>query len=89
MLDANPLSVSQGLQGKIAGVNVTQTDGAPGAGMNILIRGINSFSTSTEPLYVVDGVPFEGASSLINHLILNSYGFERCFVYSYLWFARC
>ena len=66
LLDANPLSVSQGLQGKIAGVNVTQTDGAPGAGMNILIRGINSFSTSTEPLYVVDGVPFEGASSLIN-----------------------
>ena len=50
LLDANPLSVSQGLQGKIAGVNVTQTDGAPGAGMNILIRGINSFSTSTEPL---------------------------------------
>ena len=66
LLDANPLSVSQGLQGKIAGVNVTQTDGAPGAGMNILIRGINSFSTSTEPLYVVDGVPFEGSSSLIN-----------------------
>lgn len=66
LLDANPLSVSQGLQGKIAGVNVAQTDGAPGAGMNILIRGINSFSTSTEPLYVVDGVPFEGASSLIN-----------------------
>ena len=66
LLDANPLSVSQGLQGKIAGVNVTQTDGAPGAGMNILIRGINSFSTSTEPLYVVDGVPFDGSISLIN-----------------------
>lgn len=66
LLDANPLSVSQGLQGKIAGVNVTQTDGAPGAGMNILIRGINSFSTSTEPLYVVDGVPFDGSTSLIN-----------------------
>lgn len=66
LLDANPLSVSQGLQGKIAGVNVTQTDGAPGAGMNILIRGINSFSTSTEPLYVVDGVPFDGSVSLIN-----------------------
>ena len=45
LLDANPLSVSQGLQGKIAGVNVTQTDGAPGAGMNILIRGINSGSS--------------------------------------------
>lgn len=63
LLNGNPMSVSQGLQGKMAGVNVTQSDGAPGAGMNILIRGVNSFSTSSEPLYVVDGVPFDSSSA--------------------------
>lgn len=59
----NPLSVNQGLQGKVAGVNVTQTDGAPGSGVNILIRGANSFTTSAEPLYIVDGIPFETSST--------------------------
>lgn len=63
LLNGNPMSVSQGLQGKMAGVNVTQSDGAPGAGMNILIRGVNSFSTSSEPLYVVDGVPFDSSTA--------------------------
>jgi len=54
----NPVSVNQGLQGKLAGVNVSQSDGAPGAGVSIQIRGANSFTTSTEPLYIVDGIPF-------------------------------
>lgn len=54
----NPTGVNQALQGKIAGVQVSQADGAPGAGINIQIRGANSFTTSTEPLYVVDGIPF-------------------------------
>ena len=40
---------------------MSQSDGAPGAGINIQIRGANSFTTSTEPLYVVDGmrIPWE------------------------------
>lgn len=63
LLNTNPMSISQGLQGKIAGVNVTQSDGAPGAGMNILIRGVNSFSTSSEPLYIVDGIPFDSSKA--------------------------
>ena len=58
LLKTNPVSVNQGLQGKMAGVNVSQSDGAPGAGINIQIRGANSFTTSTEPLYVVDGMPY-------------------------------
>ena len=45
-------------RGKLAGVQVQQADGAPGAGISVLIRGANSFTTSTEPLYVVDGIPF-------------------------------
>lgn len=58
LLSTNPASVNQGLQGKLAGVNVAQSDGAPGAGVSIQIRGANSFTTSTEPLYIVDGIPF-------------------------------
>jgi TonB-linked SusC/RagA family outer membrane protein len=58
LLKTNPVSVNQGLQGKLAGVNVSQADGAPGAGINIQIRGANSFTTSTEPLYIIDGMPF-------------------------------
>ena len=58
LLKTSPVSINQGLQGKLAGVNVAQSDGAPGAGINIQIRGANSFTTSTEPLYVVDGIPF-------------------------------
>lgn len=58
LLKTNPASINQALQGKIAGVQVSQSDGAPGAGISILIRGANSFTTSSEPLYVIDGVPF-------------------------------
>lgn len=38
LLKTNPVSINQGLQGKMAGVNVSQSDGAPGAGINIQIR---------------------------------------------------
>ena len=58
-----PVNILQSLQGKIAGVNVTQNDGAPGAGLSIRIRGSNSFLGGTEPLYVIDGVPFNNNSS--------------------------
>ena len=50
--------VAKGMQGKIAGVQVQQTDGSPGAGMSITVRGANSFTTSSEPLYIVDGIPY-------------------------------
>lgn len=56
----NPVSVNQGLQGMIAGVEVNQNDGAPGAGISMTIRGANSFNGS-EPLYVVDGIPVVSA----------------------------
>ena len=58
VLKTNPAGINQALQGKMAGVQVQQSDGAPGAGISILIRGANSFTTSTEPLYIVDGIPF-------------------------------
>ena len=59
----NPGNVLQAMQGKLAGVNVTQNDGAPGAGLSIRVRGSNSFLGGTEPLYVIDGVPFNNSSS--------------------------
>ncbi len=63
LLRDNPTNVLQALQGKLAGVNVTQNDGAPGAGLSIRIRGSNSVLGGTEPLYVIDGVPFNNSSS--------------------------
>lgn len=54
--DKQPLNnVSQALQGRAAGVQVTQTSGAPGGGFKIRIRGANSITGGNEPLYVVDG----------------------------------
>lgn len=58
-----PNNIVQAMQGKLAGVNVTQNDGAPGAGLSIRIRGSNSFLGGTEPLYVIDGVPFNNSNS--------------------------
>ncbi|GAB3724732.1 SusC/RagA family TonB-linked outer membrane protein [Spirosoma lituiforme] len=46
------------LQGKVAGVNITGSSGAPGASTNINIRGITSFNGSNQPLIVVDGIIF-------------------------------
>ena len=46
------------LSGKIAGVDVKESDGAPGSGVSITVRGANSFTTSSQPLYVVDGIPY-------------------------------
>ncbi len=50
-------SLEQGLQGHAAGVQVTQTDAAPGGAMSIRIRGGNSITGNNEPLYVIDGYP--------------------------------
>lgn len=57
--DAASVSFGDALRGKLSGVQVTSSGGEPGAGLNIRIRGINSISASSEPLYVVDGVPIE------------------------------
>src|SRR5690242_3953765 len=49
-------TIEQAIQGRAPGVYVTQNTGAPGGGLSVNIRGINSISGSNEPLYVVDGV---------------------------------
>lgn len=55
-------TLDQALQGRAAGVEVTQNTGAPGGGISVSIRGTNSFN-GNEPLYVIDGVPISGQSS--------------------------
>ncbi|MBQ3082605.1 MAG: TonB-dependent receptor plug domain-containing protein [Alistipes sp.] len=59
------LSIEQGLQGRISGVQISQSDASPGGGLSFLIRGSNSLIGGTEPLYVVDGFPIEGGNSEI------------------------
>jgi TonB-linked SusC/RagA family outer membrane protein len=49
------------LSGKVPGVNITGGNGAPGAGTRITIRGNNSFTGNNQPLFVVDGIPFDNS----------------------------
>ncbi len=57
-LKAAPTSaLSNALQGKAAGVQVTTNSGVPGAGASVRIRGTNSITANSEPLYVIDGIP--------------------------------
>ena len=55
-------SIEQAMQGRIAGVQVMQNSGAPGGGISVQIRGINSLN-GNEPLYVVDGIAMSGQTS--------------------------
>ncbi|MDM8176136.1 MULTISPECIES: SusC/RagA family TonB-linked outer membrane protein [Olivibacter] len=52
------------LQGKTAGVQVSSPGGKPNAGLNIRIRGTSSITSSSDPLYVVDGVPIADTRSI-------------------------
>jgi len=54
-------SIDQFMQGRVAGVNITMNNGAPGATSNMLIRGGSSISGSNQPLYIIDGFPVEMA----------------------------
>ena len=53
----------QMLQGRVAGVQVTQNTGAPGGATSIRIRGASSITGDNEPLYIIDGVPMAGSGA--------------------------
>ena len=59
-------NAAQALQGRVAGVLMTQTSSKPGAEMQIRIRGQRSLTASNDPLIVLDGIPFMGNLSDIN-----------------------
>lgn len=58
------ISAAQALQGKAAGVQVTQPSGKPGAGLSVRVRGATSVMAGNEPLYVIDGVPTTSTAGL-------------------------
>ena len=55
--------VARLLSGKVPGVSITQTSGMSGSGTNIVIRGYTSLSGTNQPLFVVDGVPFNSSTN--------------------------
>lgn len=59
-------SATNALSGKVAGVQMTSSTGEPGSSSTIRIRGIGSMNASSDPLYVVDGAPYDGGISNIN-----------------------
>ncbi|WP_437920345.1 SusC/RagA family TonB-linked outer membrane protein [Sphingobacterium sp. LRF_L2] len=66
-LNKSSISVANMLQGRAAGVQVSQNNGSPGAPLSIRIRGTNSINADSEPLYVIDGFPAsEGIGLTIN-----------------------
>lgn len=63
LLKITSLNPEQGLQGRVTGVQVTSTSGAPGAGTSVRVRGVGTFNNSA-PIYVVDGVILDDISFL-------------------------
>ena len=59
-------NVSNALAGAVAGVQILNDNGQPGESAKVRIRGVGSINAGTNPLYVVDGVPFDGELSSIN-----------------------
>ena len=56
-LQKSTATLGSALVGRVAGVEVRQANGSPGAGVDIRVRGVNSLTASVKPLYVVDGYP--------------------------------
>lgn len=64
-LKATPIAnLAQGLQGRVAGLDMRQNSGLPGGNISIRIRGTNSINGTSEPLYVVDGIQISASSGI-------------------------
>src|SRR5690554_4763887 len=59
-------NISNALSGAMAGVQILSDNGQPGTSATVRIRGVGSINAEMDPLYVVDGVPFDGDLSSIN-----------------------
>ena len=55
--DVAATSIEQALVGRMAGVQITQPNGTPGAGFEVKVRGVGTVTAGSSPLYVIDGVP--------------------------------
>ncbi|MBO5194474.1 MAG: SusC/RagA family TonB-linked outer membrane protein, partial [Bacteroidales bacterium] len=59
-------NVTKSFEGSVAGVQVSSGGGQPGEGASVMVRGIGSVNAASTPLYVVDGIPYDGSLSAIN-----------------------
>ncbi len=70
-------NVVQGMTGKVAGVQIAAGSGQPGQAPSVRFRGIGSINGSSEPLYIVDGVPLTGSITSINNNDIESMSFLK------------
>ena len=70
---AQALTVDQAMQGKIPGAQITQNSGGPGGGgISVRLRGVNSFISGSDPLYIIDGVIVDNSSGQLADLGIRS-----------------
>lgn len=75
-IEKQPVSnVLATMQGRVPGLEITQQTGMPGGNFKVRIRGQNSIASGNDPLYIIDGVPFTGASMAFNETSSGVYGF--------------
>jgi TonB-linked SusC/RagA family outer membrane protein len=66
------IDATQALTGRVAGVTISSTSGAPGASTSVLVRGLSSITQSTQPLYIIDGIPVNNQYNSGNTLALTN-----------------
>ncbi|MCF7561157.1 TonB-dependent receptor [Sabulilitoribacter multivorans] len=66
LLTRNVTSPIAAIEGRATGVQFTSTNGQPGSSPNIVIRGVGTLNGDTDPLFIVDGIQYEGALNTIN-----------------------
>ncbi|HEU4880218.1 MAG TPA: TonB-dependent receptor plug domain-containing protein, partial [Gemmatimonadaceae bacterium] len=70
---AQAVTVDQALQGKLPGAQITQNSGGPGGGgISVRLRGVNSFISGSDPLYIIDGVIVDNSSAQLSDLGIRS-----------------
>ncbi|MBS1567562.1 MAG: SusC/RagA family TonB-linked outer membrane protein, partial [Bacteroidetes bacterium] len=63
LLQTPVANLAQGLQGRVAGLQITQNNAAPGGSISVRLRGTNSINGSSEPLYIIDGVQLQNTTA--------------------------
>lgn len=66
LLNRNVTSPIAAIEGRATGVQFTSTNGQPGSSPSIVIRGVGTLNGSSDPLYIVDGIQYEGSLNTIN-----------------------
>ncbi|NII25424.1 SusC/RagA family TonB-linked outer membrane protein [Pseudoflavitalea sp. X16] len=64
LTESHQSNLVNALQGKVAGVQITNSGGAPGASAIMLIRGGTSLSSNNQPLYIIDGIPMDNSTAV-------------------------